>query len=68
MRTTIKIDDELRAEAMRYAKINTKRATVEEGLRLLVRLYRQTGIRKLRGKVEWEGNLDELRSGRQKLS
>jgi hypothetical protein len=37
---------------------------VEAGLRMLVRLKRQEGIRRLRGKVKWEGDLDELRQGR----
>ncbi|HEY1424075.1 MAG TPA: type II toxin-antitoxin system VapB family antitoxin [Candidatus Acidoferrum sp.] len=64
MRTNIEIDDELMEEAMRRAKTKTKRETVEEGLRLLIKLNRQTGIRRLRGKVKWEGNLDELRSAR----
>jgi Arc/MetJ family transcription regulator len=64
MRTNIEIDDDLMEEAMRRAKTKTKRETVEEGLRLLIKLNRQTGIRRLRGKVKWEGNLDELRSAR----
>jgi len=61
MRTNIEIDDKLMKEAMRRAKTKTKRETVEAGLRILVRLDRQTGIRKFRGKVKWEGNLDESR-------
>lgn len=65
MRTNIEIDDELMEEAMRRAKTKTKRETVEEALRLLIRLNRQTGIRKLRGKIKWEGNLDELRASRE---
>jgi len=61
VRTNIEIDDELMEEAMRRAKTKTKRATVEEALRILIRLNRQTGIRRFRGKVKWEGNLDESR-------
>ena len=61
MRTNIEIDDKLMKEAMRRANTKTKRETVEAGLRILVRLDRQTGIRKFRGKVKWEGNLDESR-------
>ena len=64
MRTNIEIDDQLMEEAMRRAKTKTKRETVEEALRLLIRVNRQTGIRKLRGKIQWEGNLDELRASR----
>jgi Arc/MetJ family transcription regulator len=61
MRTNIEIDDKLMQEAMRSARTRTKRATVEQGLRMLIRLKRQEGIRKFRGKVRWEGNLEESR-------
>jgi Arc/MetJ family transcription regulator len=61
MRTNIVIDDKLMREAMRSAKTRTKRATVEQGLRMLIRLKRQEGIRRFRGKVQWEGELEESR-------
>ncbi len=64
MRTNIEIDDELLAEAMAAAGHSTKRATVEEGLRLLVRLRRQVqALEDLEG-LGWEGDLDEMRRGR----
>lgn len=64
MRTNIEIDDRLMRQAMRSSGARTKRATVEEALRLLVQVRTQAGIRRLRGKIQWEGNLDELRRGR----
>jgi Arc/MetJ family transcription regulator len=64
MRTNIEIDDELLASAMKASGLTTKRATVEEGLRLLVRLRsRAEAFEELRG-IGWEGNLDEMREGR----
>ena len=63
MRTNIDIDDELMAEALRQSGLPTKRAAVEEALRLLVQTRRQSGLRKLRGKVKWEGDLDAMRRG-----
>jgi len=63
VRTNIEIDDNLMRQAMRSAKTKTKRETVEAGLRTLVRLKKQEGIRRLRGKVHWEGNLGEMRRG-----
>ena len=64
MRTNIEIDDKLLAEAMKASGLATKRATVEEGLRLLVRLRnRAKAFEELRG-LGWEGNLDEMREGR----
>jgi Arc/MetJ family transcription regulator len=64
MRTNIDIDDRLMREAMRSSGARTKRAAVEEGLRLLIATRAQKGIRRLRGKVTWEGNLDGSRLGR----
>ena len=61
MRTNIVLDDALLAEAMRRTGLKTKRAVVEEALKTLVRLKRQEEIRKLRGKLHWEGDLDEMR-------
>jgi Arc/MetJ family transcription regulator len=66
MRTNIVIDDELLAEAQRLTGHRTKRATVEEALRLLVQARRgEPAIRELRGKVKWVGNLKESRLGRE---
>ena len=64
MRTNIEIDDRLMAEALTAGRFRTKRAAVEEGLRLLVRTRSQARIRQLRGKLRWEGSLDEMRRDR----
>jgi Arc/MetJ family transcription regulator len=64
MRTNIEIDDQLVDQAMRSSGARTKRAVVEAGLRLLVKTHSQSAIRKLRGKVQWEGDLNESRRGR----
>ena len=63
MRTNIVLDDELVVEAMRRTGIKTKRAVVEEALRTLIQLKRQEDILALRGKLKWEGDLDEMRRG-----
>lgn len=64
MRTNIDIDDALMREALRSTGARTKRAVVEEGLRLLIRTKGQNRIRRLRGKVAWQGNLKASRLGR----
>uniref|UniRef100_A0A7V5CSC8 Type II toxin-antitoxin system VapB family antitoxin n=1 Tax=Acidobacterium capsulatum TaxID=33075 RepID=A0A7V5CSC8_9BACT len=64
MRTNIEIDDQLICAAMRSSGAPTKKAAVEAALRLLVETHAQTSIRKLRGKVLWQGNLDQSRRGR----
>jgi Arc/MetJ family transcription regulator len=61
MRTNIEIDDHLMRQAMRSGRTRTKRATVEAGLRLLVQTRAQTSIRRLRGKIRWDGDLDRSR-------
>ncbi len=61
MRTNIDIDDKLIQEALKLGGLKTKKATVEEGLRLLIRLRRQAEIRKYRGKLVWDGDLDAMR-------
>ena len=63
-RTNIEIDDRLMRQAMRTGKGRTKRAVVEAGLRLLVQTHGQRGIRRLKGKVHWEGDLSLSRQGR----
>ncbi len=58
------IDDDLPAEAQRIAGTATKRATVDYALRELVRRKRRRQALTLRGTVEWQGDLEESRSGR----
>jgi Arc/MetJ family transcription regulator len=64
MRTNIVLDDRLVQRAMRATGLKTKRAVVEAGLKLLIQVKAQTGIRRLRGKIDWKGNLDQTRRGR----
>ncbi len=64
MRTNIDIDDHLMRQAMRAAKASSKRATVEVALRLLVDTHGQGSIRRLRGAVQWDGDLESSRLGR----
>jgi Arc/MetJ family transcription regulator len=62
MEVTIDIDDAVMAEAQQVSGAATQREAVEEGLRLLIQIRRQAGIRGLRNKVRWEGDLDASRS------
>jgi Arc/MetJ family transcription regulator len=62
MRTNIVIDDKLMQETLKATGLKTKREAVELGLRTLLRLGRQAEIRRLRGKLHWEGDLEAMRS------
>jgi Arc/MetJ family transcription regulator len=64
MRTNIEIDDKLMKEAAKLSGLKTKKEIVYEALRNFVILKKQSEIRKLRGKLKWEGDLDEMRKSR----
>jgi len=64
MRTNVEIDDALMRKAMAASGKATKKAVVEDALRLVVQLKRQEGIKDLFGTMRWEGNLDEMRRSR----
>jgi Arc/MetJ family transcription regulator len=51
-------------DTLRATGLKTKREAVEEGLRALLRLKRQGEIRKFRGKLNWQGDLEAMRSDR----
>jgi Arc/MetJ family transcription regulator len=61
MRTTLNIDDEALAGAMRVSPEKTKTDVINEALREYARRRRVQGFLELAGKVQWEGDLDELR-------
>ena len=62
MRTNIDIDDKLLSDAMEATGASTKREVVELGLTSLVTLKKQERVKKLRGKLMWEGDLNQMRS------
>lgn len=61
MRTNIDIDDELLAAAQSVSGSSTKKQTVERALTLMVELGRQSEVRRLRGTLTWDGDLEEMR-------
>lgn len=64
MRTNIVVDDELIKRAQELTGIKTKRAVVHEALRLLILLKEQAEVRTMRGKIPWDGNLNDQRQSR----
>ncbi len=62
MRTNIVIDDKLMNDTLRLTGLKTKREAVELGLQTLLRLRQQEEIRGFRGKLDWQGNLDQMRA------
>ncbi len=64
MRTNIDIDEKLIQDTLKVTGLKTKREAVELALQTLLRLERQNDFRKLRGKIDWQGDLDEMRLDR----
>jgi Arc/MetJ family transcription regulator len=64
MRTNIVIDDKLMRDTLRATGLKSKREAVETALRTLLRLSNQGEIRRLRGKLDWKGDLNAMRSDR----
>jgi Arc/MetJ family transcription regulator len=64
MRTNIVLDENLIERAQILTGIKTKREVVQEALRTIILLREQAEVRQFRGKLKWEGNLDEMRQTR----
>lgn len=62
MRTNIVIDDALIKETLKATGLKTKREAVDLALRTLLRLERQKEIKRFRGKLDWRGDLDAMRT------
>ncbi len=62
MRTNIDIDDKLLKEAMKYTKITIKKDLINHALSELIKLNKRQNLKSLQGKVQWEGNLNEMRT------
>ena len=64
MRTNIDIDDRLMREAMKATRLKTKKEVVNAALKELIRIHRKKSLLRFRGKAEWEGDLDKMRTAR----
>ena len=61
MRTNIVIDDQLMDQAIHLSGLKTKKAVIEKALKLYIQLLQRAALRELRGKLHWEGDLDQMR-------
>ena len=61
MRTNIVIDDKLMNDALKATGLETKKEAVELGLKLLIKLKKQEGIKKFKGRLQWDGDLNDMR-------
>ncbi|MCK9398139.1 MAG: type II toxin-antitoxin system VapB family antitoxin [Methylobacter sp.] len=64
MRTNIIIDDTLMTDVLKTTGVKSKREAVELGLKALLMLKQQEGIKAFKGKLKWEGDLEQMRTDR----
>lgn len=64
MRTNIIIDDALMADVLKATGVKSKREAVELGLKALLMLKQQEGIKAFKGKLKWDGDLEQMRIDR----
>ena len=64
MRTNIEIDDKLMSDTLKATGLKTKREAVELGLRTLLRLQQQAEVKRFRGQLNWQGDLNAMRTDR----
>ena len=62
MRTNIVIDDTLMNLALKTTGLKTKKEVVEEALKILLKVKKQSQLKSLRGKLNWEGDIDNMRT------
>lgn len=62
MRTNIEIDEKLMDEIMEKSSIKTKKEVVDTALREYLRMLKLQELAGLRGKLTWEGNLEDMRT------
>lgn len=63
-RTNIVLDDKLVEDCLRATGIRTRKALIDHALRELYRHESQAKILEFKGKINWEGDLNEGRQGR----
>jgi Arc/MetJ family transcription regulator len=62
-RTNIVLDTQLVETAMKMTGLRTRRELVDYALRELVRHQQQMKLLELKGRVDWEGDLEAMRTG-----
>lgn len=62
MRTNIVIDDKLMESALKKTGLKTKKEVVEEALKMLLKVKKQSHLKSLKGKLSWEGDINKMRT------
>lgn len=62
MKDDLLINEKLIEEAINVTGLQNKQEVIELGLKTLIKLKQQEKIKNYRGKLQWDGNLEELRT------
>ena len=62
MSTYSYVDEKLIRECREFTQLKTKKDIIESALKEYVKLCKRRKMLDLRGKIVWEGNLDEMRA------
>lgn len=65
-RTNIVLNDQLIAEIIKFGEAKTKREAVENALKDHLRILRRKKLASMRGKINWQGDLNEMRTDKTK--
>ncbi len=64
MRTNIEIDELIMQQIIRLSAVKTRRRAIEEAIKRYMRHVAQVELLKLKGKIKWEGDLDDMRTSK----
>jgi Arc/MetJ family transcription regulator len=62
MRTNVYVDESLIRECRKLTQLKTKKEIIDSALKEFIKLCKRRKMLELEGKIEWEGNLDEMRA------
>ena len=62
MRTNMVLADQLMVKVLKVGGYKTKKGAIEDALNVLLHVKAQRKLKALRGAVEWEGDLDAMRT------
>lgn len=62
MKINIEVDESLMADALQATGLTATDQVIELALTMLIQMKRQEAIKAFRGKLPWDGDLDEMRT------
>jgi len=64
MRTQIDLDEKLLTQVVQMGQFNSKKVAIQAALTEFVKTLKRRELLALRGQIEWQGDLNQLRANR----